>query len=87
MTAFREAYDLFEKIYLSSKKLRTRCDYKRVLKRHYRPALASKRLDIITSHMAPAITDQHLADEEIAGHFKEYNATSSDAEFVSELAA
>jgi hypothetical protein len=33
-------------------------DYKRVLKRHHLPALASKRLDIIASHMALATTNQ-----------------------------
>ena len=54
---FQEAYDLFEKIYLPAKKPRTQYDYKRVLKRHYLPTLATKRLDAVTSHMVTAITD------------------------------
>ena len=54
---FQEAYDLFCKTYLPSKKPRTQYDYKRVLKRHYLPTLAPKRLDAITSYMVAAITD------------------------------
>ena len=55
--SFQEAYDLFCKTYLPSKKPRTQYDYKRVLKRHYLPTLAPKRLDAITSYMVAAITD------------------------------
>lgn len=53
----QEAYDLFVKVYLPSKKPRTQYDYKRTLTRHYLPTLASKRLDAITSHMTTAIAD------------------------------
>jgi integrase len=53
----QQAYDLFCKVYLPSKKPRTQYDYKRVLTRHYLPTLAVKRLDAITSHMTTAITD------------------------------
>jgi integrase len=53
----QQAYDLFCKVYLPSKKPRTQYDYKRVLTRHYLPALATKRLDAITSHMTTAILD------------------------------
>jgi integrase len=54
---FQQAYDLFCNIYLPAKKPRTQYDYKRVLKRHYLPTLAAKRVDAITSHMTTAITD------------------------------
>jgi integrase len=53
----QQAYDLFVKVYLPSKKPRTQYDYKRVLTRHYLTTLACKRLDAITSHMTTAITD------------------------------
>jgi integrase len=53
----QEAYDLFVKVYLPSKKPRTQYDYKRVLTRHYLPTFASKRLDAVTSHMTTAVLD------------------------------
>jgi integrase len=54
---FQQAYDLFEKTHLLTKKPRTQYDYKRVLKRHYLPTLATKRLDAITPGMLLGITD------------------------------
>jgi integrase len=54
----QQAYDLFVKTFLAGKKPRTQYDYKRVLKRHYLPTLANKRLEAVTSHMVLAITDE-----------------------------
>jgi integrase len=56
--SFKEAYDLFCKTHLPSKKPRTQQEYKRALERHYLPTLAMKRLDAVTSHMVLAITDE-----------------------------
>jgi integrase len=54
----REAYDIFVKIYLPTKKPITAYEYKRILDRHYLPTLAKRRLDAINTHMVLAITDE-----------------------------
>jgi hypothetical protein len=64
---FQEAYDLFKQVHVATKKPRTQEGYKRVLKRHYLPVLATKRLDAVTSHMVDNITDalMHVPSERI----------------------
>jgi integrase len=64
---FQQAYDLFKQVHVAAKKPRTQEDYERVLKRHYLPVLATKRLDAVTSHMVDGITDalMHTPSERI----------------------
>lgn len=55
---FQQAYDLFVKIVLPTRKPVTAYEYQRILTRHYLPTLATRRLDAISSHMVLAITDE-----------------------------
>jgi integrase len=54
---FGEAYETFKTDYIVRRKARTQKDYRRMIEKHFLPALKSKRMDTITSYMLSAIAD------------------------------